>query len=204
MGLDDQKKPQERLGVLWESLQDAYKTLQSKTRLTNLRLSMFTDPKHPHSAYPTLNIKGSESKHLLPALLLVCQSMLNPGIFHERCMLECMEHLQKVVDIYDEEDIVLTIEKWTEVFTLQKGSWTPTPFSTNGERRSRYLNPKSTWCFSNEDFVGKISCLTFSISPGVAAKRLSAKVAPKYRILLHLLLTRENFEDTLQEFSFDL
>jgi hypothetical protein len=52
--------------------------------------------------------------------------------------------------------------------------------------------------------VGKISCLTFSISPGVAAKRLSAKVAPKYRILLHLLLTRENFEDTLQEFSFDL
>ena len=121
MGLDDQKKPQERLGVLWESLQDAYKTLQSKTRLTNLRLSMFTDPKHPHSAYPTLNIKGSESKHLLPALLLVCQSMLNPGIFHERCMLECMEHLQKVVDIYDEEDIVLTIEKWTEVFTLAKG-----------------------------------------------------------------------------------
>lgn len=151
--------------------------------------------------------------------------MLNPGIFHERCMLECMEHLQKVVNIYDEEDIVLTIEKWTEVFTLAKGFLdTYSILNTWGEEEerllfhkvykfhsfqhlvenSRYLNPKSTWCFSNEDFVGKISCLTFSISPGVAAKRLSAKVAPKYRILLHLLLTRENFEDTLQEFSFDL
>lgn len=219
------KSAQERLEVLWGNLQDAYRTLESKTRLTNLRLNMFTDPKHPHSAYPTLSIKGSESKHLLPALLLVCQSMLDPCIFHERCMLDCMEHLQKVVGIFDEQDIVLTIEKWTEAFTLAKGFLdTYSLLNHWGEEEerllfhkvykfhsfqhlvenSRYLNPKGTWCFSNEDFVGKISCLTFSISPGVAAKRLSAKVAPKYRILLHLLLTREKFEDTLQEFSFDL
>ena len=36
--------------------------------------------------------------------------------------------------------------------------------------------------------------LTSSVSPGVSSTRLSAKVAPKYRILLHFLLTREGME----------
>jgi hypothetical protein len=51
--------------------------------------------------------------------------------------------------------------------------------------------------------VGKISLLTYSISSGVGATRLSVKVAPKYRVLLHLLLTREGFAETAKEFSQD-
>ena len=68
---------------------------------------------------------------------------------------------------------------------------------------SRWLNPRCHWCFSNEDFVGKVSLLTYSISSGVSATRLSVKVAPKYQVLLHLLLTREGFAETAKEFSPD-
>ena len=52
---------------------------------------------------------------------------------------------------------------------------------------------KACWCFANEDMVAKISQLVFSISPGVRSTKLSKKMGPKYRILLHLLLTREGF-----------
>ena len=40
-------------------------------------------------------------------------------------------------------------------------------------------------------FSMKISRARFGLAQGVAAKRLSAKLTPKYRVLLHLLLTRE-------------
>ena len=61
---------------------------------------------------------------------------------------------------------------------------------------SQYLNIKAHWCFSNEDFVGKVSLPTCSSSSGVRSTRLSAKMAPKYKILLSLLLTRDNFKET--------
>ena len=69
---------------------------------------------------------------------------------------------------------------------------------------SRFLNPRAHWCFSNEDFVGKLPLLTCSISPGVGASRLSMKVAPKYKVLLHLVLTRDGFEQSAKEFSAEI
>ena len=216
--------PQERLSVIWQAVQKAYKDLNSSTRLSNLRLSMFTNPKEPHSSYPTLSIKGSEAKHLLPALLVVCKSLLKPDIFHERCMLDCMEHLQKVVDLYSEADIVLTEQEWEKVYTLGKGFldiysllngwaeeqerllfhkvWKFHSFQHMVEN-SKWLNPRCHWCFSQEDFVGKISLLTYSISSGVSATKLSQKLSPKYRVLLHLLLTRDNFQQTTRELADD-
>ena len=113
--------PQERLSVIWQAVQKAYKDLNSSTRLTNLKLTMFTNPKEPHSSHPSLSIKGSEAKHLLPALIVVCKALLKPDIFHEMCMLDCMERLQKVVDLYSEADIVLTQEEFEKVYTLGKG-----------------------------------------------------------------------------------
>ena len=53
-----------------------------------------------------------------------------------------------------------------------------------------FFNPKLQRCFKGEDFVGQMSRLTHSVSMGVSATRLSNKVAPKYRILVHLFLTR--------------
>jgi hypothetical protein len=55
---------------------------------------------------------------------------------------------------------------------------------------SKFLNPKLHWCFKGGDFVGQVSKLTHSVSMGVSSVRLSNKVAPKYRILVHLALTR--------------
>ena len=58
----------------------------------------------------------------------------------------------------------------------------------------KFLNPKTHWTFSSEDFVGKISIVASSVSPGVSSTKISAKLAPKYRVLLHFLLTREGMD----------
>ena len=56
-----------------------------------------------------------------------------------------------------------------------------------------HCNPKHHWTFRSEDFVGQIAKLAHSITMGTSATRISAKLSSKYRILLHLVLTRENF-----------
>jgi hypothetical protein len=87
---------------------------------------MFTDPKNPHTSYPSLGIKGSEAKHMLPAFLVVCRSLLQADVCQERCMLDCMEHLQEVVDLYGYADIVLATAEWEKI-PLVKGFWTSIP-----------------------------------------------------------------------------
>ena len=59
---------------------------------------------------------------------------------------------------------------------------------------SKYLNPRCHWCFKSEDFVGRISQVTHSMSMSVRSTKLSTKAAAKYRVLLHLRLTRFSFE----------
>ena len=50
-----------------------------------------------------------------------------------------------------------------------------------------------------EDFVGRIAALTHSVSMGVKSTSLCKKVAPKYRILLHLLLSREGLDQAQKQ-----
>ena len=69
---------------------------------------------------------------------------------------------------------------------------------------AKFLNPKTHWTFSSEDFVGKMSILTASVSPGVSSTRLSLKVAPKHRILLHFLLTREGMQEAAMNIDWSL
>ena len=58
---------------------------------------------------------------------------------------------------------------------------------------SFYLNPRFTWNFRAEDYVGKISKLAHSLSFGLVSTRLSNKIAEKYLVLLHLQLTMPGF-----------
>lgn len=207
--------PEKRLGAMFEAIQREYVRQSSPTRVTNLRLSMICDPKQPHASFAHLDLKAAETKHILHAFLPVCKALLDEGVAEEKAMLQAMQCMSKLIKLFDEADAFLTEAEWHKAMSLEKGfsdyyallsAWAP----EKGRKlfnivmkchtfqhlvaNSKYLNPKTHWTFSSEDFVGKISLLTSSVSPGVSSTRLSVKVAPKYRILLHFLLTREGME----------
>ena len=75
-GVRAAKKPWERLAILFSQIQIHYTQQECKNRLTNLRLSMITDPTKPWSKHPVLDCKGGEARHLLPALIPVIQAIL--------------------------------------------------------------------------------------------------------------------------------
>ena len=207
------KKPWERLSVLFEQIQVEYSLQGATTRLTNLKLSMFTDAKNPWSKWANLDVKGGEAKHLLPALIPVIKRLFDKSRLPEEMnMILAAESLEKLVHLWDLMGIIPAefaesmalgkafLDSYHElnVWSLEKDRKSFHKVHKHHTfihllKNSKFLNPKLQWCFKAEDFVGHCSKLGHSVSMGVSSTRLSLKIASKYRVLQHLLLTRKNF-----------
>ena len=140
--------------------------------------------------------------------------MLDNGDPLHQCIVSCLQSFTFLVDLWDKASIVLSPAEYGEALAkaesfLQDYAWL-NKWSLEKSRlsfhivikahtfyhlvqNSQFLNPRFHWCFKSEDFVGKISHLANSVSNGVRSTRLSLKVSPKYRILLHLRFTRPGF-----------
>ena len=54
---------------------------------------------------------------------------------------------------------------------------------------SMALNPRFSWCYTGEDFMGKMRKLALSCAAGNYGQQVSTKVCEKYLIALHCILT---------------
>ena len=213
-------EPCQRLALVFTHVQLHDREHQTATRLTNLKLSMFTKTKTPHAAYAFLTAKGAECKHLAPALLSVCRSILDLGNIVDQHIVAALEKVSQLVDLFDAASMFLKDEEYEAALRkaedfLDSYDWL-NKWALEHERKlfhvtikfhtfwhlvvnSKCLNPRFHWCFKSEDFVGRISHITHSVSMSVRSTRLSLKVSPKYRIMLHLRLTREGFGLILED-----
>ena len=139
---------------------------------------MFTDPKKPWAKNASLDCKGAEARHLLPALLPVLKLMLSLekdealGKVHEQ-MLCAAESLEKLVSLWDGASTILTAAEYEESLALGKAFLDAYLFlhhwSLEKDRcrfhivakhhtfihllwNSRYLNPRMQWCLKGERF----------------------------------------------------
>ena len=210
--------PAQRLAIIFAMVQSLYRDAQAPTRLTNLKLSMFiADEKKPHVTHPSLKSKAAESKHLAPALLQVCKDMLDNSDPLDQHIVEALDNICTLMELFDQAPAVLTSEEHSLAMSLAESfldnyAWL-NKWAIDNERmlfhytikfhtfwhliqNSQFLNPRYHWCFKSEDFVGKVSRLAMSVSMGTKSTKISTKIAPKYRILLHLRLTRAGFAES--------
>ena len=213
-GAHQATKPADRLGIIFKEVQAVYTDKEVTCRLTNLVLSMFTDPKKPWANWANLSCKGGEGKHLAPCLLEVLKNILDFSKPEHSHMLKCLEHVCQAVAIWDSAGTFLTKAEFKKSWQLAQDAmkeyqWLNAWSEDCGRssfhivikhhtflhlaKDAWYLNPRVFWCFKAEDCVGHISTVTHSVSMGVKATKISQKLAIKYRILLHLLYTRPGF-----------
>lgn len=206
-------RPWKRLGTLFAEIQQEYRSQGLANRLTNLKLSMFTDSAKPWASKASLDCKAGEGKHLLPALVPVLEKLFAPGMKEEEVkMISAASSLEKLVALWDEAGTFLTPAEFGKALALGKGflldyKWLNS-WSLEKDRNSfaivakfhtfmhllfnsKYMNPKKQWNFRAEDYVGHIARMGHSISFGVGATKLSGKLCSKYRVHLHFLLTRD-------------
>lgn len=205
--------PTIRLGLIFDKVQEFYRDSDTdcRTRLTNLKLSMFlSNVDGAHADYPNLNTKGGETKHLLPAICY-CMSLLNEGTELHMRIIAALTAINKFVLVMDAADWVPTrreadrLRKYALRF-LHNYEWLHN-WATAEDKllfnlvpkfhmfdhlsyAARHLNPAASWCFKNEDYVGKISKICLSVAFGTKSTKLSQKLMRKYRFTLHLRLIR--------------
>ena len=169
-------------------VQGEYSKQGVASRLTNPRLSTLTDPKKPWVKNASLDCKGAEARHLLPALFPVLKLMLSLekdealGKVHEQ-MLCAAESLEKLVSLWDGASTILTAAEYEESLALGKALLDAYLFlhhwSLEKDRCSFHIVAKhhtfihllwnsKQWCFKGEDFVGQISKLTHTASAWVS------------------------------------
>ena len=208
-------KPSDRLALIFSQIQQEYKKQKAPTRLTNLRLSMVTDPQKPHQSWPKLDCKAAECKHFMPAFLPVLKAMLDTSNEMHAKMVHALQSMVSLVELFDEAGMFLDKRTYARARKLAKEffysyAW----LSEWAEEADRYLfhitvkfhtfdhlvksscdiNPRCTWNFRSEDFVGKISTLGASVVHGVKTTRLCQKINAKYYVLLQLQLERLGFD----------
>ena len=110
--------PEKRLGSIFEAVQKEYVAQETPTRATNLRLSMLRNPKEPHKSMAQLDLKASETKWFLQAFAPVLQNLVSLEKEHEATMLQAMEDMAKLSDLFDQGDVFLTNGEWLKAVKL--------------------------------------------------------------------------------------
>ena len=201
--------PQQRMGMIFKRVQELYIQFNSGTRVTNLKLSMFTHEDKPWADWAFLKTKGSETKHLLPCICQISKELCS-GSSEDQRRTAALEAIHKFVRILDVCPMFLdtaqanAAEAYIEEF-LGHYAWLH-QWAERAERycyhitvkfhmlchlaiMARYLNPAKTWNFKCEDAVGKLSTMGHSVMMGVLTTNLSIKLAAKYRQFLHFRFT---------------
>ena len=211
--------PQDRLSLVFKEVQENYALQKASTRLTNLKLSMLCDVKKPHAAYPTLDTKGGEGKHLAPCFLpVIKKAFAKSAEAHEIKMVECLEAVTCLVALWDDAGLFLKKKEFetsmllAEKF-LKKNSYEHLHKWALAKGRklfnivhkhhsflhlvqsSQLLNPRITTTFRGEDFCRthiKNEPLSFLWCESHQA--ITKTDYQSYQVLCHLLQTRTDFE----------
>ena len=157
--------------------------------------------------------KAKASKAFIPVIQKLFEDTMEES---GKNMILVATNLEKLVKLWDEAHTFLTTSlyqkglklagnflrsyAWMNQWSLEKDRMSSHIVPTHHSFirlvwNSKCLSPRIRWCFKADDFVGQVSRLTHSVSMGASSTRLSLKVAPKYRILVHLFLTRSMQEE---------
>ena len=205
---------QKNLDVFWNMLKKAYKELGEEERLNNMKLTMFCNPKKAFQGPFILKAHAGELKHLVPTMALALQwvSQANSAqwILHAG---QAFLQLSQYYGAIDAGDIHLSDALAQEAFqsmkaTLQHYCWLNQNFPFHRDLEvyfqlfpklhfchhigwfARYQNPRTSWCYYNESWIGSLAVLAHSCSHGTRPAKLAMSLTEKYLCALHMRLTR--------------
>ena len=200
--------PEENLNRIWDKIQEIYQCLGSSTRLVNLQLRMIVDPKKPHAKSPVLKCKAAEARHLVAVLAVLLQDLKDMPEY--RHMAEACTSLQGCYTVCERASFVLNDAEAEAALDYMQGflvhyQWLNSNcaeansscfhfvpkfhYARHLAEEARFLNPRYTWTYSAEDFIGKMSCIAASCISGTRSSKIALKAMNKYRYFLHLALT---------------
>ena len=197
----------DRLSFLWGQIQMEYDLQNSQNRLGQLTFSMFY---HGSSSFTCLTAKAGESLTLLYVLRSICCEF-STGSLRDRHRIACFECLCYIFDACKNHgariplDIAHEMQNRCDGFLLHyhwlaKCSEHRLELNYNFTFKchflwhivyyARYLNPRLSWCYEFEDFVGVMILCAKSCMAGTPLRLVGNNCLENFLLVLQLRLSR--------------
>ena len=103
---------------------------------------------------------------------------------------QAMQHMQQLIENY----------QWLQAQSELVGEWycpikPKLHLVWHLADGSKFVNPRFTWTYKCESWVGKVSTIAASCAHGTRSSNLTVALAAKYRIMVGVNLWRLIFED---------
>ena len=196
-----------RCEQLWSDIATGYDQAGvTKARITLLEVSSFSEP----GSHPCMKTKAIENRYLLQALIQVCKLHLTDCV-HDLMRLKCLILINDAYTLVETADMFLTREQHTSLLEhvdnfLVCYNWLVKNALENGQLRfnftpkfhmmwhiaymSQYINPKCTWCFAFEDYMGLVVRSAIASMAATKMPRIGAKVVENMCLHLHVQLAQ--------------
>ena len=196
--------PQDRLDMLWALVEHRYIARKVSCRIGEMSLGHFTDTRRPHLTFPCLStrIKAAESRHFVPILLSIFSDRCNLTIAEDSHMLQMLQGLDAalavlnsnvepqlppaaVMDFQRGIETCLQHYRWlhADANARAKMIWQEVPkfhFAQHISYQAAFQNPRFSWAYSDEDFMGCIKRICESCISGTQAHRVVPKLVRKW------------------------
>lgn len=203
--------PEANLDRVWQKMVAFWKLHPCPDHFLHMKLSMFVSLEDPHDKFPCLSGRAIETKNLLPALASVWKEYAergNPahdtvgwGLAQSIAMDQILDRYPDVDKLPDAEGIAYRDAAYNYAraqsacashFNRQHGGslmifdiTAKTHWMLHGADNALFLNPRLSWNYSGEDFMGKTKVLQASCCRGNSAGHSCNKFAEKYGCALH-------------------
>jgi hypothetical protein len=204
--LGEGMRPADKMARVWGEICDLYKARGTSSQYSHLSLASFCDPEKPRADYPVLKGKGAEMRHLLPILKTIWAKYARSVIHYEQHVLQVLNRLHSFYVALDftqdgmfpfhlplavSEQILIDIDALLQHWALLSRQsvernlnlWHVVPkhhYLWHLAQEASHLNPRMSWCYANEDFVGKLATVGLSTRHGQAAAYRSKQLVEKY------------------------
>ena len=207
--------PQARLDLLWQRIVRHYRGRGTPCQLQNLTLSMFCNPKAAHAHFPCMSglVKAAESRHLVPVLTAIFETLAVPGNAVDATILRMLQALTGFYAVLEAEPYIMSpaavaslqahvatlledyrsLCSWACTSVPRLNRWHEVPKHHYGQHvadQATLGNPKFSWCYSDEDFMGYLKLICEACTQGTAACNVVGKLLEKWSMGVALRLSR--------------
>ena len=193
---------------LWALIQAKYNALEIPCcyRIADIDLDRF---RHAH-AFAELRAKAAEARHLLPVMASLCRD-LNDGSARDAHRLAALDHINSIYRIICVSSEIIPVDAHARMMQhvdsfLVQYHWLAHHSQNQGIlcyhmtskfhflwhiiHMSQFLNPRCTWCYVFEHFIGHIIRSAAMCVAGTPMYLIGEKVCINFCITLQFDLTR--------------
>jgi len=199
--------PDEKLARVWERILFHYARLQTSCKYGQLKMTMFTA-----RTGPKLKGKAAEVKGLIPVLHKVWLEFYTNTVLvhrHVELVLRTSVAMDAMIDAHQDlfslpapaaRDLVNTCFAHLYAFWELRQHWAGEQYPLfQLTQKGHYLmhscllahelNPRLSWCYTGEDFMGKMRDVCGACSKGCSCWAVSNKTMDRWSLAMHLTLT---------------